>query len=129
MHWARPHVNPMLALRNIVCSDRWAAAWPQITQTLRQQARQQRTIRREKRRQSQRQLTPPTDRTPALPTTLPKAPVTVPAKPDPQSLPKPVTRIAAPAKPRRPAANHPWRRMPIGRARFNPPSNSTDAKS
>ena len=22
MHWARPHVDPMLALRNIVCSDR-----------------------------------------------------------------------------------------------------------
>ena len=45
MHWARPHVDPMLALRNIVCSDRWDEAWPQIMQTLRQQARQQRRAR------------------------------------------------------------------------------------
>ena len=52
MHWAREHVDPMLALRNIVCSDRWAEAWPQITQTLRQQARQRRSARHEKRRQA-----------------------------------------------------------------------------
>ena len=30
MHWARPRVNPMLGLRNIVCSDRWAEEWPRI---------------------------------------------------------------------------------------------------
>ena len=30
MHWARPHVNPMLGLRNIVCSGRWAREWPRI---------------------------------------------------------------------------------------------------
>ena len=30
MHWARPHVDPMAALRNVVCSDRWDEAWPQI---------------------------------------------------------------------------------------------------
>jgi len=23
MHWARPHVDPLVALRNIACSDRW----------------------------------------------------------------------------------------------------------
>ena len=28
MHWARDDVNPMVALRNIVCSDRWEEAWP-----------------------------------------------------------------------------------------------------
>ena len=28
MHWARSHVDPMLALRNIVCNDRWEEAWP-----------------------------------------------------------------------------------------------------
>ena len=26
MHWARPHVDPMLALRTIACSDRWEEA-------------------------------------------------------------------------------------------------------
>ena len=35
MHWARPHVNPMLGLRNIVCSDRWGGEWPRIAQRLR----------------------------------------------------------------------------------------------
>ncbi len=30
MHWERGHVNPMLALRNSVCNDRWGEAWPQI---------------------------------------------------------------------------------------------------
>jgi|GEM_PF-1287802 len=39
MHWARAYVDPILALRNVVCSDRWAKAWPHITQTLRRQAR------------------------------------------------------------------------------------------
>jgi hypothetical protein len=31
MRWARTHVNPLVALRAVACSDRWAQAWPQIT--------------------------------------------------------------------------------------------------
>ena len=31
MHWSRASVNPMLALRNAVCNDRWAEAWQQST--------------------------------------------------------------------------------------------------
>jgi len=27
MHWARASVNPMLALRNAVCNDRWREVW------------------------------------------------------------------------------------------------------
>jgi hypothetical protein len=38
MHWADQHVNPMLALRNIVCSRRWKEDWPRIEKRLRQQA-------------------------------------------------------------------------------------------
>jgi hypothetical protein len=34
MHWACGHVNPMLALRNILCSDRWKQAWPTIATRL-----------------------------------------------------------------------------------------------
>jgi hypothetical protein len=30
MHWHETHVNPMLVLRNIVCSDRWKEEWPKI---------------------------------------------------------------------------------------------------
>lgn len=36
MHWHETHVNPMLALRNIVCSDRWKEEWPKIEARLRQ---------------------------------------------------------------------------------------------
>ena len=42
MHWAEEHVNPMLALRNILCSDRWQEDWPKIEARLRQQASQRR---------------------------------------------------------------------------------------
>lgn len=37
MHWAREHVDPMVALRTIACNDRWDEAWPQICERLRQQ--------------------------------------------------------------------------------------------
>jgi hypothetical protein len=43
MHWAEEYVNPMLALRNIICSDRWKEEWPKIETRLRQQSRQQRS--------------------------------------------------------------------------------------
>jgi hypothetical protein len=52
MHWARSHVDPMLALRNIVCNDRWEEAWPQIVSGLRQQERHRRAERRHKRQAS-----------------------------------------------------------------------------
>jgi hypothetical protein len=35
MHWARPSVDPMLALRAAVCNDRWDEAWPQVAAALR----------------------------------------------------------------------------------------------
>ena len=31
MHRARKNVDPMLALRTVVCSDRWEEVWPEIT--------------------------------------------------------------------------------------------------
>jgi len=123
MHWARGHVDALLALRNIVCSDRWAEAWPQITQTLRQQRQQQHRTRHDKRRH-----TP--EPTPLL-TAQPGKPVTAPpALSVARSVPPPETPVKHTAtEPRRPPANHPWRRMPIGRARFRPPFKDTDAKS
>jgi Uncharacterised protein family (UPF0236) len=30
MHWQRGHVNPLLALRNAVCNERWEEAWQEI---------------------------------------------------------------------------------------------------
>lgn len=37
MHWAEHHVNPMLALRNIICSDRWQEEWLKIEAGIRKQ--------------------------------------------------------------------------------------------
>jgi hypothetical protein len=37
MHWAPEHVDPMLALRNAVCNDRWEEVWGQIEAELKRQ--------------------------------------------------------------------------------------------
>ena len=50
MHWAPAQVDPMLALRNVVCNDRWAEAWPRITARLRAAARERRHRRAQARR-------------------------------------------------------------------------------
>jgi hypothetical protein len=42
MHWAQANVNPMLAIRNILCSGRWKEDWPKIEDRLRQLSRQRR---------------------------------------------------------------------------------------
>jgi hypothetical protein len=48
MHWAENNVNPMLAIRNILCSDRWKEDWPKIERCLRIQT----TLKRRKLRQA-----------------------------------------------------------------------------
>jgi hypothetical protein len=109
MHWARTHVDPMLALRNVVCNNRWDEAWPQIAAQLRRQARDQRAARRQQRRamahaEPQAEVTPaPADPGGGSMTTA-AIPVAAVSAPPPAS--------EAPPPPRRPAANHPWRRSP-----------------
>ena len=116
MHWAPTHVNPMVALRTVATSDRWAEAWPQISARRRQHARGAAAARRRARRAGE----------PAPPAAVP-APVALPVPvltPAPGELggrdglpaaaaPAPVS--AAPTGPRRPAANHPWRRGHLSR--------------
>lgn len=113
MHWAREQVNPMLALRNIVCSDRWAETWPQIAEGIRQQAARQ---RREGRQRGQRPWPTEPVRIPA-----PEAPILQesfarnPRRPD-----KDGESAMSPPQvkgPRRPSPDHPWRRAPVGRIR------------
>jgi len=129
MHWARPHVDPMLALRNIASNDRWDEAWPQIVRTLRQQEQQRRAERRHKRHTASRD-------TPTQPAAPQQRAVATPSVP----VPAPDTNVAAetqpsrppaqvqPGQPWRPPANHPWRHMPVGRARFRPSEAPTAAK-
>jgi hypothetical protein len=129
MHWARPHIDPMLALRNIVCSDRWDEAWPQIVRALRQQAQQRRTERRHQRRLA-RSSTPtqPSATATDAPATPPAPAVATNVRSMPPPKPTAPSVQTPPGQPWRPPANHPWRRMPIGQARFRPPTKRTDAK-
>lgn len=104
MHWARLHVDPMLGLRNVVCSGRWEEAWPQISGALRAQQAAHRTAGRERRRAATAVA--------ALGLLAAEEGVTAepvaeePPRPQPQPLPRPV------AEARRPTAQHPWRRLP-----------------
>ncbi len=123
MHWARAQVDPMLALRNIACNDRWPEAWPQITATLRLQARQQSSHRRHQRRLATPLPMPSTSITPVVVSAQPLPSPFCPSSP-PSSPAKPSSQ-----QPWRPAADHPWRHTTFGRSRFNPPSLLPNAKS
>ena len=93
MHWARPNVNPLLALRSAVCSDRWAEAWRVIC------AERQRQImlRRAQRCTAARAAAAPTP-----------PPPRAAATPPPRSQ---VARLAlGRMKHGRPTADHPWRK-------------------
>ncbi|OGO67800.1 MAG: hypothetical protein A2Z49_00440 [Chloroflexi bacterium RBG_19FT_COMBO_56_12] len=57
MHWAEGNVNPMLALRNIICSDRWKEDWPKIEAGLRERAK----VRQQKLHLARNPIPPPKD--------------------------------------------------------------------
>ena len=107
MHWERSHVDPMLALRNAVCNDRWAEAWEQIARGLREQAGQRQAARRQRREQAAEEAA-------AAAVVAPAAPAAPAGEEKPAAAGK--QGPAAGAAGRRPAADHPWRRFPIGRA-------------
>lgn len=88
MHWADANVNPLLALRNAVCNDRWEECWAVIEQGLRREM----VLRRQGRR-AQRALT----KQPEV--------VVTPA-------PAPTRVVEPPCRPLEPEAKpvHPWRR-------------------
>jgi hypothetical protein len=92
MHWARANVNPLVALRAALCSERWAAAWEQIEQ----QHRPARARTREQRRAARQAAAAP----PVAP-----APPPCPAPPGPPPV---RTRPRAIAN-GRPTRAHPWK--------------------
>ena len=102
MHWSENHINPMLALRNIICSDRWKSEWPKIEARLRQKTRQ----RRSKLHQSRIKISPtlPSRSTPALDAKFVQV---LSAKLESQKLPK---------KPK----ENPWRNFKVGKALCQP---------
>ncbi len=87
MHWARPSVNPMLALRNAVCNDRWDEAWQQSTAQIQRVGLVRRAV--------QPKCVAAPEPAPALAAPIPAAAV------------EPHADLSAPSKP---AAKHPWRR-------------------
>jgi hypothetical protein len=86
MHWSRLSVNPLLALRNAVCNDRWAEAWEQSVAHIRREGMCQR---------------PGETKSDAVadPPIVVAAPVAV----------APLTEEAEREVRRKPAADHPWR--------------------
>src|SRR5437588_10844969 len=103
MRWERHNVNRMLPLRNAVCNRRWNETW-QGARRQRQQSRQQLRAQRSQARYEQ-----------ALTRLLTLWLCCRPSTPRPVGDPGSVRSLAAtaaqpPRAPRRPAANHPWRR-------------------
>lgn len=112
MHWERGNVNPMLGLRNIVCSDRWSQEWPVIVKQLRQQVQERRHQKQEQRRLAKSPV--------RVADRLPPEPIEqLPQRMPPQPVAKPTISGS-----RKPAANHPWRHSPIGRALYQPSKNA-----
>jgi hypothetical protein len=112
MHWARRHVDPMLALRNAVCSNRWAEAWEQIASGLREQVGQRQAERRQRRAGAAAAAQETAARAEVVP------PPAAPAGEEP--APPRKSRPGTGAQQQRPAADHPWRRFHIGRAADRP---------
>jgi hypothetical protein len=119
MHWKRDNVDPMLGLRNIICSDRWSEDWSLVVDQLRWEAKQRRKELHQKHRLAKtpvivQELTNPLEE----------------AKPEPEATTKQCLDqqpdLPKTNDPWRPAANHPWRHSPIGRALYKP---TTSAKN
>ena len=114
MHWERANVNPMLGLRNLLCSDRWSQDWPLVVQQLRQQVRERRTQNREQRRLAKSPPPAPANEPPPI-----EPPLEPPEARPPSSLEQSSRRGS-----KQPAANHPWRHSPFGRALYEPSKNA-----
>lgn len=86
MHWSRLSVNPLLALRNAVCNDRWAEAWQQSAAHIRRCGIKRRPVEPKQK--------------PAATSPMPVCAPAPAAEPEADDL----------ITPRKPAADHPWRR-------------------
>jgi hypothetical protein len=94
MHWARAHVNAMLALRTVSCNQRWDEDWPPMWQHWRTQARTPSGPRR----------------TPAPAPTSTSASTPVPAPATASMASSPATTRTKTIVNGKPTRDHPWRR-------------------
>lgn len=108
MRWEPTHVNPMLALRTAICSDRWDEAWHETANERRSQLA------------TKRQLLA-TARFESLISSLMLLLLRFrPPLPRPSSPPSPLVSVPAATLPGscRPSASHPWKRSPACRPKL-----------
>ena len=118
MHWARAHVNPLAALRNVACNDRWEAAWPQIASQLQQERLSQRL-----QKHPQPLPTLPEVRADAIKSKNSPIPEDTSSKASSGNDQQPRPKGS------RPAPNHPWRKFSFGKGRFRDFTKVGSAKS
>ena len=126
MHWARENVNPMLGLRNAVCSDRWDEAWEQIYDHRRRQAQEHR-IRRAQHLAALSQALSDNDALPVV-DALPRSDVAESTPAPVAVLPVEKERVTQPRQPWRPPPDHPWRKYPACTQSRSHPRPAMDAK-
>lgn len=107
MHWARENVNPMVALRNVACNERWEEAWPQIASRL-----QQEQLIRRLQKHPRPMLKLPEVMADEMKRKNAALPEISPAQESSGKEQKPRQRGS------RPAPDHPWRKFSFGRGRF-----------
>ena len=95
--WAEPHVNPMVALRGAVCSQRWDEAWAAIA-----------AARRDRPHSATSALVPP--EAPVASAASVAAPIRRPRQPTSPALPRGGPKAIVNG---RPTARHPWKRFPV----------------
>jgi hypothetical protein len=98
MHWDRASVNPMVCLRDLLCSNRWAPEWPAIWRA---------HLAASRRRPRRTAAAPP--EAPAAPPPPPVPPAQSDAPPQP-GLPPPASAPPPRVVDGRPTADHPWRK-------------------
>lgn len=115
MHWAAENVNPMVALRNAACNDRWEEAWPAIVAAQRSAAHHDKLARH---------VVPSPVATPPAAVLIPVIEI---APPITDNVPPQTPTFVR--KPRYiPPPDHPWRKFRINtRSPHNPAA--TRAKS
>lgn len=106
MHWAPTSVDPMLALRTVVCADRWEEAWPKMSARLRAADRERRQQRRQRAdaRRAAREAAAQSDQQPTTATPDTATASLDPTSPTPVPTPTPKTIIDG-----RPTKDHPWK--------------------
>lgn len=93
MRWAAHHVDPMLALRNLICNGRWSEGWSQIVSGYWQQREQEFQAQARRQRPHFARITF---------ASVKVAPETTSSQPN--------ESVSQNSLPYRPAADHPWRR-------------------